>query len=239
MSADTPERDTIVIKRYASRRLYNSDISEYVTLGEVADLIRAGKDVKIVDKKTGEDLTRQYLLQIISEQEANGESAFPASILMEVIRAYKDRTQALMPDFLSRSYEIFKEQQALFLEQQKAVLKKASPQTTTPPSSAAMMQAWQERMGAWLGQGLTGNMAAGFNSADPAKVNPMAGMDFAKWQEQQQKFFQTAMASLAPKSNTKSESEPQPSPQAASTKDAEIAAMKAQLDALTKKLGEL
>ena len=63
----------LLIKRYASRRLYNTETSDYVTLDDVASFIRAGREVQIVDLKTGDDLTRQYLLQIIAEHESRGE----------------------------------------------------------------------------------------------------------------------------------------------------------------------
>ena len=219
------EKQTITIKRYASRRLDNSAISEYVTLPEIAELIRTGHDVQILDKKTNEDLTRQYLLQIISDQEANGEKAFPVNILTEVIRAYKDQTQTLMPDFLSRSYEIFKEQQSLFLEGQKDILDKTSGAVPSSPPTD-MMAAWQSKMSEWLGQGLTGNIASGFGAGSATDA-------ITAWQEQQQKFFESAMSHM---SGAAQASETAKSDNA---KDAQIAEMKAQLDVLNKKLSEL
>ena len=102
----------LVIKRYASRRLYNSETSEYVTLKEVADLIRAGRDVTIVDLKTGEDLTRQHLVQIVAEQEAQGGHVLPVSILTEVVRAYNDQAYAVFPKFLETSFEAFRDSQS-------------------------------------------------------------------------------------------------------------------------------
>ncbi len=221
------EKQTITIKRYASRRLYNSAISEYVTLPEIADLIREGHDVQILDKKTNEDLTRQYLLQIISDQEANGEKAFPVNILTEVIRAYKDQTQTLMPDFLSRSYEIFKEQQSLFLQGQKDILDKTSGAAAPSNPPADMMGAWQSKMSEWLGQGLTGNIAAGFGAGSASSA-------ITAWQEQQQKFFENAMSHM-----TGAAQSGETAKNATNDKDAKISEMKAQLDALNKKLSEL
>ena len=109
--------DTIIIKRYASRRLYNTETSDYVTLEEVADLIREGKDVQIVDRKTGEDLTRQYLLQIITEHEARGDNVLPINVLMDIVRSYGEATQTIIPDFLAQSYAALKEQQLAMMEQ--------------------------------------------------------------------------------------------------------------------------
>jgi hypothetical protein len=67
----------LLIKRYASRRLYNTEASDYVTLDDIAGFIREGREVKIVDLKSGDDLTRQYLLQIIAEHESRGENVLP------------------------------------------------------------------------------------------------------------------------------------------------------------------
>ncbi|MCP5086409.1 MAG: polyhydroxyalkanoate synthesis repressor PhaR [Rhodobacteraceae bacterium] len=103
--------DPILINRYASRRLYNTQSSEYVTLEEVAALIREGNDVEIKDRKTGEDLTRQYLLQIITEQESKGENVMPVNVLTGLVRSYRSSAQSILPEFLSKSYEAFSEQQ--------------------------------------------------------------------------------------------------------------------------------
>ncbi|PIE13720.1 MAG: polyhydroxyalkanoate synthesis repressor PhaR [Rhodobacterales bacterium] len=109
--------DKILIKRYASRRLYNTNSSEYVTLDEVADLIRDGKDVEIRDRKTDQDLTRQYLLQIITEQQGSGENMLPINLLTGLVRSYNSSSQNLLPEFLSRSYDAFVTQQTNMLEQ--------------------------------------------------------------------------------------------------------------------------
>ncbi len=110
----------LVIKRYASRRLYNTETSDYVTLQEVSDEIRSGRDVKIVDLKTGDDLTRQYLIQIIADLESRGEHVLPQNVLVEVVRAYNDQAREMVPLFLDASFEIFKENQAKALKSFKA-----------------------------------------------------------------------------------------------------------------------
>ncbi len=79
--ADKP----LLIKRYASRRLYNTETSDYVTLEDIAGFIRDGRDVQIVDLKTGDDLTRQYLLQIVAEHESRGENVLPLSVLTDLV----------------------------------------------------------------------------------------------------------------------------------------------------------
>lgn len=106
----------LLIKRYASRRLYNTETSDYVTLEDIARFIREGRDVQIVDLKTGEDLTRQYLLQIIADHEAKGENVLPVNVLTDIVRAYTDQARAFMPDFLARSFEMMRESQAQIVE---------------------------------------------------------------------------------------------------------------------------
>ena len=110
----------LLIKRYASRRLYNTETSDYVTLQEISDQIRSGRDVKIVDLKTGDDLTRQYLIQIIADLESRGEHVLPQNILVEVVRAYNDQAREMVPRFLDASFEILKENQSKALENLKA-----------------------------------------------------------------------------------------------------------------------
>ena len=78
----------LLIKRYASRRLYNTETSDYVTLEDIAIFIREGREVQIVDLKSGDDLTRQYLLQIIAEHESRGESVLGVDILTDLVRSY-------------------------------------------------------------------------------------------------------------------------------------------------------
>jgi len=100
---------TILIKRYASRRLYNTQTSDYVTLEEIGALIAAGRDVQIIDLKTGDDLTRQYLLQIISEHESRGENVLPLNVLTDLVRSYTTQAQSVVPDFLAMSFEMLRD----------------------------------------------------------------------------------------------------------------------------------
>lgn len=94
----------LLIKRYASRRLYNTETSDYVTLEDIARVIQAGRDVVIVDLKTGDDMTRQYLLQIIAEHESKGENVLPLGILNDLIRSYTGPMEAMLPQFLAASF---------------------------------------------------------------------------------------------------------------------------------------
>ena len=100
--------DPLLIKRYASRRLYNTETSDYVTLEDISGFISEGRDVQIVDLKTGVDLTRQYLLQIIAEHESKGESVLPLGVLTDLVRSYTTQAQSVVPDFLTASFEMLR-----------------------------------------------------------------------------------------------------------------------------------
>lgn len=106
----------LLIKRYASRRLYNTETSDYVTLEDIARFIRDGREVRIVDLKSGDDLTRQYLLQIIAEHESRGESVLPLDVLTDLVRSYATNAQSVVPQFLAASFEMLREGQSKLME---------------------------------------------------------------------------------------------------------------------------
>lgn len=106
----------LLIKRYASRRLYNTETSDYVTLDDIAGFIRDGRDVQIVDLKSGDDLTRQYLLQIIAEHEASGDSVLPVDMLTDLVRSYASQASSMMPQALSMTFDMMRESQSKMME---------------------------------------------------------------------------------------------------------------------------
>lgn len=112
--ADTDK--PLLIKRYASRRLYNTETSDYVTLEDIAGFIRSGREVTIVDLKSGDDLTRQYLLQIIAEHESKGESVLPINVLTDLVRSYTTEVNSVVPQFLAASFEMLREGQSKMME---------------------------------------------------------------------------------------------------------------------------
>ena len=112
--ADTEK--PLLIKRYASRRLYNTETSDYVTLEDIAGFIRDGRDVKIVDLKSGDDLTRQYLLQIVAEHESRGESVLPINVLTDLVRSYTTQATSMVPQFLAASFDMLREGQEKWVE---------------------------------------------------------------------------------------------------------------------------
>jgi polyhydroxyalkanoate synthesis repressor PhaR len=111
----------LLIKRYASRRLYNTETSDYVTLEDIAGFIREGREVKIVDLKSGDDLTRQYLLQIIAEHESRGENVLPVNVLNDLVRSYMVPGGGVMPQFLQSSFEMLRESQSKMMENMNAM----------------------------------------------------------------------------------------------------------------------
>ncbi|MES2843697.1 MAG: polyhydroxyalkanoate synthesis repressor PhaR [Pseudomonadota bacterium] len=112
--ADTDK--PLLIKRYASRRLYNTETSDYVTLEDIAGFIRAGREVQIIDLKSGDDLTRQYLLQIVAEHESKGENVLPINVLTDLVRSYTTEMQSVVPQFLASSFEMLQKGQSKIME---------------------------------------------------------------------------------------------------------------------------
>ncbi|MBI6629964.1 polyhydroxyalkanoate synthesis repressor PhaR [Pontibaca salina] len=141
----------LLIKRYASRRLYNTETSDYVTLGDIADFIRAGREVQIVDLKSGDDLTRQYLLQIIAEHESRGENVLPINVLNDLVRSYMIPGGGMMPQFLQTSFDMLRENQAKMVENMTAL----NPMAKMPGFEA--MHAQQEAFLKAMTGGLAGN----------------------------------------------------------------------------------
>ena len=112
------EKEPITIKKYANRRLYNTGTSTYVTLEDLAVMVKNGEDFVVFDAKTGEDITRSVLAQIVSEQEnKEGQSLLPIAFLRQLIRFYGDSMQMMVPSFLEQSMSSLTSQQGKFREQ--------------------------------------------------------------------------------------------------------------------------
>ena len=108
-SGTTPEK--IVIKKYANRRLYNTAKSSYVTLDDLSKMVRAKQDFAVYDAKSGDDITRSVLTQIIFEEEAKGQSMLPTNFLRQIISLYGDTLQGVVPSYLDASMETFAQNQ--------------------------------------------------------------------------------------------------------------------------------
>ena len=100
-----------LIKKYPNRRLYDTEISSYITLGDVRRLVLDGEPFRVEDAKTKEDITRGILLQIIIEQEADGEPILSTETLERIVRFYGDDLQSMMSSYIEKSLKLFVEQQ--------------------------------------------------------------------------------------------------------------------------------
>jgi polyhydroxyalkanoate synthesis repressor PhaR len=105
------QTQNIVIKKYANRRLYNKATSQYVTLEDLANMVRASIDFKVIDAKNDEDITHSILTQIIVEQESRGQNLLPVSFLRELIKFYGQNFQGWLPNYLDMSMAYFKNHQ--------------------------------------------------------------------------------------------------------------------------------
>ncbi|HLS18640.1 MAG TPA: polyhydroxyalkanoate synthesis repressor PhaR, partial [Paracoccaceae bacterium] len=110
--------EPIVIRKYANRRLYNMAESSYVTLEDIAELVRDGADFGVFDAKSGEDITSSVLLQIIVEEEASGKQLLAPAFLSELIRLYDDPSQAIVPDYLDAAMAALRENLETFRRHQ-------------------------------------------------------------------------------------------------------------------------
>ena len=141
-----------IIKKYPNRRLYDTEISSYITIEDVRQLILDGESFEVRDAKSGEDLTRSVLLQIISEQEQDGEPILSTQLLSQIIRFYGDSLQGFMGNYLERSMQMFLDQQQQFRQQMGGLLGQ-TPWTMMNQLTERNMEMWKE-----LQKNLTGSI---------------------------------------------------------------------------------
>lgn len=140
-----------LIKKYANRRLYDTEASRHVTLDGIRELITSGHDVRIVDDTSGEDITRTVLLQIISEQEQGGRPVLDAELLTRIIRLYGNPAQDLMGEYLLKSFDAFMSQQSRLQEQMRAAMA-ASPLASMTELMQNNIRAWEKMQETLLGK---------------------------------------------------------------------------------------
>lgn len=121
-SASASGDDTIIVKKYANRRLYNTDSSSYITLDHLAQMIREQKDFKVIDAKSGDDITRSVLTQIIMDEESHGQNMLPVNFLRQLIAMYGNSMSAMVPQYLEASMEAFQRNQAKFRDAMQGAL---------------------------------------------------------------------------------------------------------------------
>ena len=170
MASDEPT----VIKKYANRRLYHTGTSTYVTLEDLARMVKAGEEFVVTDAKTGEDITRAVLGQIIFEQEGRGQHLLPIAFLRQLIRFYGDSMQAVLPSYLESSLASFTRNQEQLREQMTRALK-GTPLALVEEQTRRNMEMFSEamRMLAPFSPGASGaGGGADRGARDPGKSPP-------------------------------------------------------------------
>ena len=168
MAKSSNNTGPVVIKKYANRRLYNTESSSYITLEFLAQMTREGREFKVIDAKSEEDITHNILTQIIMEEENRGQTMLPVGFLRELISLYGDSMQSMVPQYLEASMDAFRRNQSQFRQAMEgafaggpfaemarrnmdmleaaasAFQTKAAGAATTPPAPAAAAPAKEE-----------------------------------------------------------------------------------------------
>ncbi|NJC01462.1 polyhydroxyalkanoate synthesis repressor PhaR [Xanthomonas sp. 3272] len=132
-----------IIKKYPNRRLYDTEISSYITIEDVRQLIIDGEEFEVRDAKSGEDLSRAVLLQIIADREQDGEPMLSTQLLSQIIRFYGDSLQGFMGNYLERSMQVFLDQQQQFRQQMGNLLGQ-TPWAMMNQLTERNLELWQE-----------------------------------------------------------------------------------------------
>ncbi|QQZ28365.1 polyhydroxyalkanoate synthesis repressor PhaR [Thiothrix caldifontis] len=139
-----------IIKKYPNRRLYDTNQSCYITLSDVRDLVLAETPFKVIDRQSGDDITRSILLQIIMEQESGGQPLFSTDILAQFIRNYSDATRKGFMEYMEQSVGLFTSQQAAMQEQMHKVLA-GTPLDAWMKISEQNMETWKKMQESIMG----------------------------------------------------------------------------------------
>lgn len=145
----TENTETVVIKKYANRRLYNTANSQYVTLEHLSEMVRQGVDFAVQDAKTSEDITRSVLTQIIFEQENRGQALLPVRFLRRLIRLYGDQMQGFLPAYLEASMETFTRGQEQMRDQFTRAWTGKNPMLALEEQTRQNMQMFEQAMRLW------------------------------------------------------------------------------------------
>ena len=141
--------EPVIIKKYANRRLYNTAASSYVTLDHLSDMVREGTDFIVLDAKSGDDITRSVLTQIIFEQESRGQNLLPVTFLRKLIRFYGDQMQGFLPPYLEMSMESFSKAQEQMRENMSRTFGAATPMAAFEEQTQRNMALFQQAMKVW------------------------------------------------------------------------------------------
>ncbi|TCO83433.1 polyhydroxyalkanoate synthesis repressor PhaR [Plasticicumulans lactativorans] len=150
--------DPRIIKKYPNRRLYDTAISSYITLEDVKRLVLDRAEFRVVDARSNDDITRSILLQIISEQEEQGNPIFTTEVLAHIIRFYGDTLQGMMGNYLEKSLQAFVDQQHLMRDQLRNIIG-ANPLTMISDLAEHNLAIWQKMNERLYKQSLEGPLA--------------------------------------------------------------------------------
>ncbi len=135
--------DKRIIKKYPNRRLYDTEVSRYITLENIRQLVIRGEDFQVIDKRSGDDITRTILLQVISEQEEGGDPIFRTEVLRNIIRFYGDSMQSTVSSYLELSLDFFSEQQHQFKDRMRRLIGANNPLVTLRELSQYQVPIWR------------------------------------------------------------------------------------------------
>ena len=173
------EPETIELRRYPSRKLYNKNASSYVRLPEVAEMVRNGANIRVEDTESGEDVTRQVLLQIIMEQEGKSAGAMlSADLMMDMIRLHQSKASEMMTGLFEQSVAFIRTQQEQLASQMTGAMSGTIKQPWNvfdPGAMQEMQREYQKRLaGFWSGAipGLSGSGLAAMPGLQPKKAEP-------------------------------------------------------------------
>ncbi len=190
--------EKIIIKKYANRRLYDTSASAYVTLDHLSELTRQGKDFMVQDAKTGEDLTRAVLAQIMFEQENKKEGVLPVSFLRQLIQFYGDNFQTMLPAYLELSMKTFGQQQEKWREYMTTALgneERAKAFDEQVRKNMAMFEDTMKFFAPFVPAPT--NLAPTAPGAAPKPASPPTGIDAIRALQQQMLDMQKQLAQIA------------------------------------------
>jgi polyhydroxyalkanoate synthesis repressor PhaR len=196
-ASSAAQAEPVIIKKYANRRLYNTAASSYVTLEHLSDMVREGVDFIVQDAKTGEDITRSVLTQIIFEQESRGQNLLPVQFLRRLIRFYGDQMQGFLPPYLEMSMESFTKAQEKMRENMSRAFGASTPMAAFEEQAQRNMHLFQQALSMWTPFAAGGGAAK--PSASPEEAEEAKDAQLAELRKQMEAMQKQLDAMAAPR----------------------------------------
>jgi polyhydroxyalkanoate synthesis repressor PhaR len=197
-----PSQQPITIKKYANRRLYNTASSSYVTLDNLCRMVKENQDFVVIDAKTGEDLTRSVLTQIIVEEEAKGQNLLPISFLRQLIAFYGDNMQWLVPSYLESTMKTFSKNQEQMRRYLQEALGGLFPFGSFEEVGKQNMAMIEQAMKMFTPFGTTGPDQSPTSSAQPPSSSVPGSPDALREMQQQLDDMKRQLAEMAQPGDT-------------------------------------